>query len=1203
MKRKKLIGILATSTLLLSSVAMFAACGGGKHTIERVDETPATCTEGGHGAYYRCTDDGCDKIFSDIEGKHEIKWDDVEKTDPLGHSMTHVDAKAADCTEDGANEHYHCGRCEKNFTDEAGSAEKTDAVIPALGHDMKVVDKVIPVTGHPGVKAHYRCERDHEEYFDSFGDKKVTNDNRHELEYDMLTTAPNGWYSTVTDYSHTNDADPYVTITSENGLNAATSEYYTDLAFTARVQKSGGAKQFILLFFENKTIYSVCVENGKISYNDSWCGWDYDSSGYTLIEDEWDGHTVSAGERDCYEGDGLEVTLARTGKTVKVLVNGQEVHSATLADAYEAEPAKGATIVHDAKPGVEYHFHVEPQAVTPETTQVNIASVDAAQGAVTLNKAADAYSYGDELVITVTPTENYLLDQLLVNGREVSSLVSQGKYTTTATSVVNVSAVFKVKEYGSVNAGVTGKKHGVTGNAIAQNAAFELIGKNENYTGTLTDGTLSLEHVLTGEYTVRVAGYIDGKLTVEKDTACETAVALEYDMFSILKKEWDENEGYYWLTDPKYDFVHQNDANAYISALQENDGFFVAYTNDDYDDLYITATFKEGNADKNKKAIQLVFDDGKGIQFGLRQDDNGVWFGHWYTDRYLLNKGDENHTERLAPEEIFGYLNAAQLAKFNGDGITVSVARKGNKIALFVDGELVRMMEVGADYATKKCKPAIIVEWAKAQNIGVAVSEDLPEFTAPTFTLTQGEHGTVTKTSGDIYSVWDKITLTIKPDTNYRLKQLTVNGALITGNKTEYSFFPVEGENTVVPVFEQIPYGSIDANVTGKKHGVTGNSIADGTKVTLIGADNVKYENQTVTNGKITLAEVIAGTYTVKVEGYLDGTITVLEGTAYETAIALEYNTITVLPGMWYGEEGKVYYDHMNDVTPYFTPSDDGVQIVTGNYYDELLFSVKIKQGEGDKYWTYLLFDDNKYVMTTLDQRNGYSHFELCSYVDAWGFNGSGRENLLNNIWTGYDFNEDEQTAYSGEGITISLYRTGANIYALVGDKLVFSHALDSAYAAKKVRAGLFIFNSVPQGKYYFDIDDEPTVDLSATVTVTTPQNGTVTPNKTTAVYGEEITLSITPDSGYYAKSVTVNGKSLLPKTDGSYKFFAEKTNQVAVEFATVPASVTFSADDKWNADGLVVTFKKGSDTKTVTLGEGATIENMEMGCGGRQQQ
>lgn len=845
MKHKKLIGILATSALLLGSVASFAACGGGKHTIERVDETPATCTEGGHGAYYRCTDDGCDKIFSDIEGKHEIKWDDVEKTDPLGHSMTHVDAKVADCTEDGANEHYHCGRCEKNFTDEAGSAEKTDAVIPALGHDMKVVDKVIPVTGHPGVKAHYRCERDHEEYFDSFGDKKVTNDNRHELEYDMLTTAPNGWYSTVTDYSHTNDADPYVTITSENGLNAATSEYYTDLAFTARVQKSGGAKQFILLFFENKTIYSVCVEKGKITYNDSWCDWDYNSSGYTLIEDEWDGHTVSAGERDCYEGDGLEVTLARTGKTVKVLVNGQEVHSATLADAYEAEPAKGATIVHDAKPGVEYHFHVEPQAQAPAAPQIKIAPVDAEQGVVTLNQAT--YAYGDELVITVTPTANYLLDKLFVNGRDVASLVSQGRYTTTATNVVNVSAEFKVKEYGSVNAAVTGKKHGVTGNSIAENAAFELVGIGESYSGTLTDGKLVVDKAVTGEYTLKIEGYFDAKITVEKDTAYMTALALEYDLLC------EENMTPWGLTT---DVSHQNDGEAYIEVTSGG-GHVNIFTNDRYNDIVFSATFKAGNSWRERKGIMLAFEDKKGVQIGFDSFDreNEVTLYFWgamqsgdnaqvgANEKYIFES-----TDRLCANTRFDVCNPITgelYNKYKTTGLELSVVRDGNKILVLLDGKTVGAVTVDEEYADDTVVVGVFTEWAEPHQIPFELSETLPDFATPTFTLTQGENGTVTKTSGDTYSVWEPITLTIEPASDYRLKQLTVNGVVIMGNKTEYSFYPVAGANTVVAEFEQIPYADITFSADDKWNadGLVVTFQRNGETKTVTLGDNAVIEN------------------------------------------------------------------------------------------------------------------------------------------------------------------------------------------------------------------------------------------------------------------------------------------------------------------------------------------------------------------------
>lgn len=1063
MKHKKLIGILATSALLLGSVATFAACGGKEHKIERVDETQATCTEGGHAAYYKCTDEGCDKIFSDIEGKHEIKWDDVNKTDPLGHSMTHVEAKAADCTEDGANEHYHCNRCENDFADEAGATPMEDAVIDALGHDMKPVQKVLPVTGSPGVKAHYRCDRENVEYFDSFGDKKVTDENRHELEYDMLTTAPSGWYDVHHDFSHTNDADPYVTITGENGLNVATNEYYTDIAYTARVQKANVNRQFIVLFFENQAIYSVSVDNGKIKCDSEMSGWGYGTDqGYSYLNDEWE-YTLSAGEQDCYEGNGLEVTLARTGKTVKVFVNGQEVHSATLADEYEATLAKGGMLVWNAVPSVKYYFRAEAQAKAPEAPKVTV-DCDSAQGSVTLNK--ETFAYGDELVVTVTPTEDYVFNTLFVNGREITKL-TDGTYTTTATNIINISVVFKAREYGSVNATVTGKKHGVTGNSIAENAAFELVGKNQTYSGSLSNGKLNVNKVLTGEYTLKIEGYLDQTITIEKDVEYTTAIVFEYDMFSMLHTN-NGDEGYWNLTGTKNDFTHQNDTNV-LNVLNGSDGMWVAYTNDKYDDLYFSATFKEGQSWDNRKAIQLVFDNGTGIQFGLKQDGAGISFGYWYSDRYLLNRGDE---ARLAPEEKIGNLSAEQLTKFNGNGITVSVVRKANKIMLLVDGNTVRVLALSADYATKKCTPAIIIEWAGEQEIGVSVSTALPAFETPTFKLTQGQNGTVTKTSGDTYSVWEKITLEITPNSNYRLKQLTVNGVVITGNKTEYSFYPVAGENTVVAEFEQIPYGSVNAEITGKKNGVTGNSITDGTKVDLIGADSVEYKNLTVTGGKIAVAEVVAGTYTVKVAGYLDGSITVTEGAAYEIEIALEYDMFTTYG--WY--DAHQDFSHQNDADGYVTiKGSDGLNFVTKNEYDQVAITLTVGKDicAGERTGVMMTFG-NKMLWFTVKKTNESITFE-------WLGDGNwDTQTIVPEIW-GFDGNaltEAELESWNNNTMQVTLVRNGKDYYAFVNGTCRTSLTLND-YATQKTQAGVRAWGAVVGRQYSVSVEEDITEYLN----------------------------------------------------------------------------------------------------------------------------
>ena len=54
---------------------------------------------------------------------------------PLSHTMTHVEAKAATCTEDGNVEYYECSVCEKKFADEEGTTEiTTDVVLPKKGH-------------------------------------------------------------------------------------------------------------------------------------------------------------------------------------------------------------------------------------------------------------------------------------------------------------------------------------------------------------------------------------------------------------------------------------------------------------------------------------------------------------------------------------------------------------------------------------------------------------------------------------------------------------------------------------------------------------------------------------------------------------------------------------------------------------------------------------------------------------------------------------------------------------------------------------------------------------------------------------------------------------------------------------------------------------------------------------------------------------
>lgn len=91
------------------------------HSLEKVAEVPATCTEPGAEAYWKCSDPACGKMFSDEAGMTEI-------TEPVvipakGHNLQKTEAKAASSTEAGNSEYYTCTECGKYFSDAEGKTE------------------------------------------------------------------------------------------------------------------------------------------------------------------------------------------------------------------------------------------------------------------------------------------------------------------------------------------------------------------------------------------------------------------------------------------------------------------------------------------------------------------------------------------------------------------------------------------------------------------------------------------------------------------------------------------------------------------------------------------------------------------------------------------------------------------------------------------------------------------------------------------------------------------------------------------------------------------------------------------------------------------------------------------------------------------------------------------------------------------------
>ena len=91
--------------------------------LVEVEAKEPTCTEDGNHAHWRC--DGCNKLFSDAEGKSEISVDEVT-IDALGHTAEKVAGQAPTYTSAGWKDYWKCSVCQKLFEEESCTTEITD---------------------------------------------------------------------------------------------------------------------------------------------------------------------------------------------------------------------------------------------------------------------------------------------------------------------------------------------------------------------------------------------------------------------------------------------------------------------------------------------------------------------------------------------------------------------------------------------------------------------------------------------------------------------------------------------------------------------------------------------------------------------------------------------------------------------------------------------------------------------------------------------------------------------------------------------------------------------------------------------------------------------------------------------------------------------------------------------------------------------
>ena len=130
----------------------------GVHTFGAlIEETPATCIDGGMKAHYKCT--VCGKYFDADKNETTEEALKTSISPYYGHSFGFwVEEQYATCQAPGRKGYKHCSICNKDY--DASNTEITDFVIPVNpdGHELGDLVAEVPATcKDTGVKEHRDC--------------------------------------------------------------------------------------------------------------------------------------------------------------------------------------------------------------------------------------------------------------------------------------------------------------------------------------------------------------------------------------------------------------------------------------------------------------------------------------------------------------------------------------------------------------------------------------------------------------------------------------------------------------------------------------------------------------------------------------------------------------------------------------------------------------------------------------------------------------------------------------------------------------------------------------------------------------------------------------------------------------------------------------------------------------------------------------
>lgn len=1034
------------------------------------------------------------------------------------------------------------------------------------------------------------------------------------LEYKVFNSLA-GYDTEIHDHSKVNEA---VTAIGVNGnghqsLNVISTDAYGDVSASIRAKNAnGGGIQGIVLKFADGTyaILNVNIGEKKLQYRPEMWGlksvWGVKVEGTN--DDKWieytDDSVVTDAVISSFNSDnGLEIRLVRKGGELYSFLDGRFIGKVDLPEGRADDRINVGFFSFDAKENAVWNYEITD--TIPEMASKLDLKVNKPEGvdcSVTATPVKDTYAFGEEIELTFNAADGYILEALTVAGRDALLEVENGKLIIPANYIqLGVEATFAEAESIELDLTVKGKKLG-TEAALAEGTEVKFKGSKQYSFNVGKDGAISAASVVKGRYTIQVDGYIEKQIDLNDEF---NQIVLEYDTFRKLTT-WQD-----------FDFSNQNAEHPEFSIT--NDAA-VVLTNDTYGtvktSIYLKGTnCKDGVGDAglvfrfvgaglaaNGEAVTIAMQGTKKVQF----QKNDLWelvtvaAGLEYSNLIYFADCYDDEAQRTADAKAEEYL-----AAYKAGTLKLSVLREGATFYAFLNDTFIGQYTVDSKYENAECEVGFystsLVDKTAWKTWKVEIEEEVgvPDATVTDATTdAQKQFGSVTGFPEGKVDVGTTVTLIVKANEGYKLAALKVNGVDVQThmNGNTYDLI-VSGDTTVVAEFEQITVGAVNAQVTGRKYGVVGNSLQGNEKVTLTstGLDPVEATLENV-EGEFILKvdEIIAGKWTVNIDGYMAAEITVASHTTYTAEIALQYEL--------FESAGSADLSEMSDGIITATGSDIAISTkasythVCAEATFDLIGDYETKER---RYSITLVFEDGKNFRVDVALHENKQDNYVVQETDYGTMMGFGWQNPRR-------YTVEEVNAF--KNINYKLIRNGDKVAVYVNGEFIKLYTLPEAYAEQSAKLR-FIYDcngADNKGKAInFSISDVGAFEVE---NKTDDENGTVAIKPAEIKLGTTVIVTATPNTGYKLATLTVDGKSVMEQVvNNVYEFTAQlPKHTVIATFAVIEnTDVTVSVTGKkigveGNAvEGKTATLTDGTHTFTGTIIDGSvSFKDVVIGTG-----